>query len=296
MHVVVLQRVDAWGCSERDQVERVERPQAREIEDRAEVDEERIVTLAREHLPASRDVGDRRTRQRFVVRRRARADVVRRDRSVRKKRHRLARVAVRLELDQRQVVVLRPVPVRAVERRDRPGVVEERVRVPRDRVEPELVAQVIPAVPVVVDLDLVENRVVERREVRPAGGLFERDEVRDHRDSVRVVRAHERVQVGVVGSRVLADQRRLRVAGRLGRARSGSAGQDHHECQRSECEHGGDGDRFADTWYRFLHGLDASSPGCCRAWFAAGPRTVRRLSRCGCRPGPRLPRPARRVR
>ena len=108
-------------------------------------------------------------------------------------------------------VCLRSVPVRVAQRRDRPGVVEERVRVPRRGREPELVADVVLAVSVVVDLDLVEHGVVEAREVRPAGRSFERDVVGNDVDLARVVRIHERVQVGVVSPWVLADQWRLRV-------------------------------------------------------------------------------------
>ena len=216
MRVVVLQRIDTRRCAERDQVERVERPQSRQVEDRAEVDEERIVTLAGKHLAATRQRGDCGRCKRVVVRRRARADVVGRRRCVVHEHDRLVLaalldLAVLLEVDERDAVGLRAVPVRVAERRDRARVVEERVRVPRRRREAELVADVVLTVTRVVDLDLVEHGVVEAREVRPAGRSLERDVVRDERDLARVVRTDERVQVGVVGARVLADQRRLRV-------------------------------------------------------------------------------------
>jgi hypothetical protein len=62
-------------------------------------------------------------------------------------------------------------------------------------------------------MDLVARVVVEGVEVRAAGRLFQRNVVGDDRDCIRLVGAHKGVQVGVVGARVLADQRRLAVAG-----------------------------------------------------------------------------------
>jgi hypothetical protein len=108
-------------------------------------------------------------------------------------------------------VELLAVPVRAADRVDRPGVVEERVRVADLRLERELVGDVGVAVAVVVDVDLVEHVVAELEEVRAPERRLERQVVGDHRDGRRVVRADERVRVGVVGDRVLADRRRLAV-------------------------------------------------------------------------------------
>ena len=117
--------------------------------------------------------------------------------------------------NQRDAVRLWPVPVRVVQRVDRADVVEERVRVLGRGVEAELVGQILFAIAVVVDLDLVEDAVVEAVEVRPAGRSLERDVVRDHGDRARVLGTDERVQVGVVRARVLADQRGLGVARRF---------------------------------------------------------------------------------
>ena len=54
----------------------------------------------------------------------------------------------------------------------------------------------------------------------PGGGILARDHVGEDRDGVRLVRAAERVQVGEVRRRILRDQRRLTVAGRLAAARA----------------------------------------------------------------------------
>jgi hypothetical protein len=58
-------------------------------------------------------------------------------------------------------------------------------------------------------VDRVEHVVAELEEVGTAGGIFQRDVVGDDGDSVRLVRTDERVDVGVVGDRVLADLGRL---------------------------------------------------------------------------------------
>jgi hypothetical protein len=122
-------------------------------------------------------------------------------------------------LDAGHRVELPDVPVGIVQRADLPGVVEERVRVPRLRVEAELVGDVVAAVAVVVDVQLVESVLVEIREVRPSGRLLEGDVVGDDRDAVRPVRADERVHICVVSRRIGGDQWRLAVARRLGRLR-----------------------------------------------------------------------------
>jgi len=69
------------------------------------------------------------------------------------------------------------------------------------------------AVAVAVDVDVVVRAGLPRVEVRSAVGLLERDPVRDERDRVRLVRAGERVHVGVVVLRVPGGERRLAVAG-----------------------------------------------------------------------------------
>ena len=106
-------------------------------------------------------------------------------------------------LDLGDLVGLPPVPVRAAQRRDRAGVVEERVRVGQLGPEPELVGDVRLGVAVVVDVDLIQHVVAEGVEVRAAGRALERDVVRDQGDGARAVRADERVDVGAVGYRVL---------------------------------------------------------------------------------------------
>jgi hypothetical protein len=58
------------------------------------------------------------------------------------------------------------VPVGAVQRLDRPGVVQERLRVAHRGAEPELERDIRVAIPVVVDVDLVLHVVAELVEVR----------------------------------------------------------------------------------------------------------------------------------
>src|SRR5262249_39002321 len=81
----------------------------------------------------------------------------------------------------------------------------------------ELVAQILFGIAIVVDVDLVQNGVVEGRKVRAARRRLERDVVGDNRDRVRSIRADERIDVRVVGGRVLADEGGLTVAGRARR-------------------------------------------------------------------------------
>ena len=145
-----------------------------------------------------------------------------------------------LAVHPRDGVGLANVQVRVVERRDRARVVEERVPV-RDRGrEAELVADVLVRIAVVVDLELVQDAVVELREVRPARRLLERDVVRDQRDRVRPVRTPERVQIGVVRRRVVGDHRRFAVTRRCRLLRARRAGEaEGGECcrnERGECD------------------------------------------------------------
>ena len=157
-----------------------------------------------EHGLSGGEHPDRRLRQRRVVGRRSRPDVARGSRDGGADRP-VPGPSPRVEGHLGDVVGLLPVPVGAVERGDRAGVVEERVRVRDDGLEPELVDDVRPAVAVVVDLDLVEHVVTELVEVRAAGRRLRREVVRDQGDGVS--RRAEGVGVRVVGHRVLRDRR-----------------------------------------------------------------------------------------
>src|SRR5687768_17660540 len=117
-------------------------------------------------------------------------------------------------VDPRHGVELADVPVRVVERCDRTRVVEERVQVSGFGAEPELEGNVLDRVAVVVHHDLVEHVVVELPEVRTAGWQLQRNEVADEGDLVRVRRADERIDVRVVGKRILTDERRFTMARR----------------------------------------------------------------------------------
>ncbi len=184
----------------RDQVEVLEGTKRGEIEDCAEVDVEAVETLAGEDGDAVGQRPDRGVGETGVVGGRPDADVARRGGKV---------VA---ELSGRPVlpplgdrVGLAPVEVRAVERRDRSGVVEERVRVRDSGLEAELVDDVRPTVAVVVDVDAVEHVVAELEEVRATCGILERDVVGDECDGVGTIGAHEGVGVRRVGDGVLRD-------------------------------------------------------------------------------------------
>src|SRR5262249_49352461 len=87
------------------------------------------------------------------------------------------------------------------------------------RLEREGVGQIRLAVAVPVDLDVVLRGLAERVVVRAGRRVLTGDPVRDDGEGVRLVRAAERVQVGVVRGRVLRDERRLAVARRGARPR-----------------------------------------------------------------------------
>ena len=211
-------------------MEVVERPQTAEVEDRPEVDEERVVARPGEHLAVAAEIAD--ALERVVRRVRARPDVGRRNRDVGgDDGTAVAAVVVVVVIvvvitaspaplnDARDRVGLLDVQVRVGRRRDLVRVVEERVRVRDGGLEPELVRDVVPCVAVVVDVELVQRRRVEAVVVRPAGRILERDVVREDRDGVRRVGADERIDVRVVDGRVVGDQRRLAVARRPGSRR-----------------------------------------------------------------------------
>ena len=196
----------------------VERPQAGQVEDRAEIDVERVVALARVDLDAAGQVCDRRLHERAVVRRRAGADVDRRGRQVRAE-HRLLAVGDPGDLV-RAAAGSSPDPRGCRSVRCCRGTCR---RVPRLRLELELVGHVLLAVAVVVHLQLVEHVVGELVEVRAAGRLLEWDVVGDDRHRVGPVGTHERVHVRVVRGRVLTDDGRLAMARRLAFVRARAA-------------------------------------------------------------------------
>ena len=145
---------------------------------------------------------------------------------------------VLVDVEPLDVIRLVEVQIRVVERRDRPGVVEERARVAVVVAERPPVDRVRLGVGVVVDLDVVADVLAEREEVRPSRWGLERDPVADDRDRAGIVRADERIEVRVVGLRVGGDQRRLAVArcATGGRAETGEEpdpdrgrGAEHHE-------------------------------------------------------------------
>ncbi len=207
MHVVAGEEVDRLlRLTRRGLVRAQERAQLAQVEDGADVAEEGVVALAGEGLPAAGQVFDGLLRDGLVVRGGDGADVVGREDGVLDERR--AHAVADLE----QVVPLPVVVVLVVERGDLTGGVEDRVRVLDVVAEAPLVGDVLDGVAVVVDVDRVEHVLAEPVEDRAGGGVLRRDPVGDERDRVGVVRAHERVDVGVVGGGVLRDERGLAVA------------------------------------------------------------------------------------
>ena len=86
-------------------------------------------------------------------------------------------------------------------------------------VEVELEGDVLAAVAVVVDVDLVERVGIQGEVVRTAVRVLQRQVVREERDVARAAGlvAVEHVEVGAVDLRVLGDERRLAVARRVRR-------------------------------------------------------------------------------
>ncbi len=200
-----LETVHAVGGGGRDQVQVLEGAQIAQVEDAPQVDPERVGPLAGEDDLAARQRMDGRAGQVFVLRGGARSDAAGRTGEIVRQHGGLA------TLDLRHRVVLAQVPVGVVQRRDRPGVVEEAARVGERLREAELVGDVRVGRAAIRDVDLVEHVVAEVVEVRSTRWALERNVVRDQCDGIGFVRADKRVDVGVVGGRVAGDLRRLTV-------------------------------------------------------------------------------------
>ena len=216
------------------------------VEDRAEVDEERVVDRADERLAAARHAGDRPGRDLAVVRVGLRAGVGRRDRHVVRdppRPHLLAVVRLAVE-----VVGLDEVEVRIADRVDGRGRVQERLRVAEALVELPAVGHVRAPVAGVVDLHVVARLGIELAEVRPAGRLLQRDPVGDDREAAGGVRRGERVDVGVVGRGVGEDLRGLamaRAGGEPDRQRPGG-----ERGRRGRAQDGGSAHERSSGWGR----------------------------------------------
>ena len=78
MGVQSLESIDARGGRQRNQVGRIERPEAEQVEDGPEIHKERVVALAGEHLRAVGQGVDSRIRERLVSRCGTHADIDRR--------------------------------------------------------------------------------------------------------------------------------------------------------------------------------------------------------------------------
>jgi hypothetical protein len=184
-----------------EDVVRAQGTQDAEVEDGAEVDVEALGPLPGEDAdPAAHALDGGVGQSRFVVRGGQRPHVARRARQP---------AAENGHLPVRQHpghgVGLPPVPVRVGQRRDRTGVVEEGVEVGRLALELEQITDVRLPVTVVVDVDGVEDVGPELVEVRPPVRRLQGDVVGDDRHGLGVVGAHEGVEVGAVGHRILRD-------------------------------------------------------------------------------------------
>ena len=95
--------------------------------------------------------------------------------------------------------------------------------------KPELIREIVFRVAIVIDVDLVKHCVIKRWEVRSTGRRLKWDVVCNDGDRVRCVWASERVNVGIVRHRILADERRLTVTG--GFPRQHREAHDQQRCQ-----------------------------------------------------------------
>ena len=172
-------------------------PERDEVEDRADVAEERVLALAGEHLPAAVEVEDPRVRERAVVGRPV-------------ERHVRPRPDVRRGRQATGDNGSAPLPVHAADRVPLDGLREEERA--RQVPEPEPVRHVRLGVTVPVDLDRVAGLGREPVPHRSGRRILGRDPVRDDREHVRLVGRPPRVEIRVVGRRVLGDGRGLAVA------------------------------------------------------------------------------------
>src|SRR6266568_2689836 len=192
MHVQELGSVDTRCCLESlglgEDLEVLEWPQIAEIEYRAEVDVEALRALACEHPAAVGELVHGSLRQcRGVVGCGQWADVAGwADQA-------LAQPVTPPVIEAGDRVGLPAVPVRAGQRRDGPGVVEEGVRVGQLRMEAEFIGDVCFAAAVRVDVDLVQHVIAELIEVRAARRAFKWQVVGDQRDGAWLVGADEGV-------------------------------------------------------------------------------------------------------
>ncbi len=185
-----------------------------QVEDHAQVDVEALGARAGEDAGAVVDVVDGRADVRALavaVGIRLGPDVVRRLEQVGAD-HRAVGLARRRPDALLDGVGVVDVLVRIARRGERAGVLQERVPVADVARELDAVDPVLERVAVRVDVELVADVGLEVREVGSAGGLLERDPVRDHHEARGRDRIAEEVDVGVVGDGVGRDSRRFPMA------------------------------------------------------------------------------------
>ena len=219
VHVEALERVVA-DLAEVASVQQVEH---------AQVQEERVVGLPdpAPTLAPAPGVDHRSVEQvGVVVRHRRVTDVARCHRRVVQEPGAVA------TLDLPQVVRLADQQVLVVQGGHRAVVVDERVGVAVLGLEAPPVGDVRTCIPVVVDVDVVVRLLGPEVEVRAAGRLLEGDPRADQRDRVGLVRADERIDIGVVDLRIRRRERRLPVARCDDRRRGEPREQSHTERER----------------------------------------------------------------
>ena len=179
-------------------------PKRGQVDDRPDIDEERIVAWAGKNFAAVWQRADRGIGEGRIVRRRFRSDVVRRNLEVAAER--CLRAGAAQAIDPGDRVELADVEAGRVEGQNRPDVVKESAGVGDLRTELKLVGDVLFSVAVVVDVDLINAGGREVVEVRAVARLLQRDVVGDDRDHGGRVRADERINISVVHGRIFGDE------------------------------------------------------------------------------------------
>src|SRR6266446_8462233 len=179
MHVEMLRTVHASDSRQRNEVQVLKGAEGAEVEYGAQVDVKAFLPLPGEDLAmGAGEVVNGALGKRGVRRGGARTHVAWWACQV------LAKRGLTTMCGAGHRIELRPVPARAVKRRDGACVVEERVRVLDLGLEMKPIRDVGFCVSVVVDVDRVTDVVAELEKVRTAIRAFERNVVRDQGDGV----------------------------------------------------------------------------------------------------------------
>ena len=127
-------------------------------------------------------------------------------------------------------VELLAVPVRVIERSDGPDIVEEGGRRFHLHFAGQRIGNVGPGVAVVIDIEVIERRVVPLVVIGAAFRSFKRNPGADQDDIVLILRGEKDIGVGVVRIRIFGDQGRFTMARSAG---LGLAGDQNH-CDKQQ--------------------------------------------------------------